>query len=894
MWGWVRQRREVPFPHLCDSAPPTSQAGNQQVAHNPQVGKHRCVSLSRQDNPASIQEVTPSRSGIVVARLTKKNNIKLLVNQLRMLVPHFDDMSRALLAPQADRVVIGELRAWMAHAGDALLQLVLQGAVERPKSMPPWLSLSLRSGRRPRFDSILDHTRIGPCRTVLGSMTLSKMIGEIIDAFEPFDPKERRRRSEVDPAPFRRRHVFLEAVAGWLGSQLGLGLHLRLPTVTIFHERKIGVPETRAHLCLDLMPGKGGEARLFFLDIARACGAASAALVKRLESVSRGHAQAPHSASPPATHPFYELAVSTLRETESIVDFLRARYSHPDWVTLRSKIPLHLTAAEDEFMASRDDAILANHEWTEAQGGKFYNGWIDQARRDREGTLRSLKDRADRAQERLAKATIEHQATHEERRREENAVTAGWLDEHTATFAKRRRVFANELDRYVHSIEALRPDPFEMQDWKDTCACNVLLKIASAVVEQAEIDPTGRDWMDAHALRERIVNISHGGWRDLEIAVRKEAAALAASSKHTAPIESAQRAARRGPQSAPMPTIEDLDSLPSFEPEDRSYDTIKLFVQTEDGRSLGGFFKDGAWHKHRWHGAPSLHRQEDMVCAGDQETGAWFLILYVLPRVITGSALNDSLIDTASVACRRTPVQALAWFAQQAFGPPPALVERVRLFVARWGQFCTSPSARAMLASLTEKFFDGDDVMFTGPGKVDLELLESLGLLCVASGSPQSYKAMSIVEEMTVEGFIAWMNGHISQVSGSLIVADRGHLRTSNADIQDALPPQVAPPPTPRLRAEQLPAKVLVTLLANNGQMRKRALHRVHRSGKTDPRLANLLTPKGELADSDLIRLDGDTVTLTPTGRMEATLQSSLGTATLGSDDSRLTHGDSQ
>jgi hypothetical protein len=354
----------------------------------------------------------------------------------------------------------------MAHAGDALLQLVLQGAVERPKSMPPWLSLSLRSGRRPRFDSILDHTRIGPCRTVLGSMPLSKMIGEIINTFEPINPQERRRRSELDRTPFRRRHAFLEAVAGWLGAQLGPGLNLRLPTVTIFQETKIGEPETSMNLCLDLLPGKESEARLFFLDIARACGAACTALVKRLKAACRAPVEESNSAPPPATHPLYELAVSTLREAEAIVDFQGNRYGHPDWITLRQQIPRHLTAAEDEYHAARDDDSLADHELSEAQSGTFYNGWIDQAHRDREGTLRSLKERADRAQSRLAKAKADFEATHEDRRREENAVTAAWHEEHNSVFAKRTRTFAAEFGRHVHAIEAQRPDPFELKDWK--------------------------------------------------------------------------------------------------------------------------------------------------------------------------------------------------------------------------------------------------------------------------------------------------------------------------------------------------------------------------------------------------------------------------------------------
>lgn len=94
----------------------------------------------------------------------------------------------------------------------------------------------------------------------------------------------------------------------------------------------------------------------------------------------------------------------------------------------------------------------------------------------------------------------------------------------------------------------------------------------------------------------------------------------------------------------------------------------------------------------------------------------------------------------------------------------------------------------------------------------------------------------------------------------------------------------------PILREGQLPARVLVTLLTNNGAMLRRDLHRLHsRDGSDAPRIANLLTPKGDLGAQGLIDA-ADPVALTEKGRREAMVQKARGTKPLGEDDSRLAH----
>lgn len=191
---------------------------------------------------------------------------------------------------------------------------------------------------------------------------------------------------------------------------------------------------------------------------------------------------------------------------------------------------------------------------------------------------------------------------------------------------------------------------------------------------------------------------------------------------------------------------------------------IRLSVHCADGKRRGGFFKDDFSNPHRWSGAARQGVQEVMVCSGDLATGSWYLIEYVIPRQISGERSRDSLKDEASKCCNRTAVQALYWFSQQAIGPPPALVERVRDFAARWRAFCASSSASSLLQTLINGHLTDDDPHLCGQGRSDLEILVDLNL-AVASWSPLAFSADSIVQDMKVDGYIAWMNGHLLRVA---------------------------------------------------------------------------------------------------------------------------------
>jgi len=87
---------------------------------------------------------------------------------------------------------------------------------------------------------------------------------------------------------------------------------------------------------------------------------------------------------------------------------------------------------------------------------------------------------------------------------------------------------------------------------------------------------------------------------------------------------------------------------------------------------------------------------------------------------------------------------------------------------------------------------------------------------------------------------------------------------------------------------------VLVTLL-ERGPMEKRQMRRLPGVRESDrSRVANLLTPRGDLAERGLVRVDRATVALTERGRTEAVMQKERGTTSLDTgqtrDKSRPTH----
>ena len=194
---------------------------------------------------------------------------------------------------------------------------------------------------------------------------------------------------------------------------------------------------------------------------------------------------------------------------------------------------------------------------------------------------------------------------------------------------------------------------------------------------------------------------------------------------------------------------------------------VKLRVWGEDGKEVPAWFTDGPWREPRWDGVLSNGVQESMVGSAPPADGPWFLIQYVHPRQFSGEAERDSLVDEASRCLCQTPAQALRWFGEQPFGPPPALVTQVRAFAAEWAVFVDSPSCRRVLEHLVERGFvaEADPLLASGEGQLHLRRLLNLELAQPAVRRESGYEAKALVRSQEVAGFIDWMGRHLDSVA---------------------------------------------------------------------------------------------------------------------------------
>ena len=200
---------------------------------------------------------------------------------------------------------------------------------------------------------------------------------------------------------------------------------------------------------------------------------------------------------------------------------------------------------------------------------------------------------------------------------------------------------------------------------------------------------------------------------------------------------------------------------------------VKLFVFGADGIRRGGFFKDYQDHKYQWLGVPQKGLQECMLRT-EAVDGAdtWYRLELVLPRVISGHANNGSLVDHESRCHVQTLPQAMHWFLQQPFGPPPVLVERVTQFASDWATFCDSQSAKSMLQKFIERRgIDGIDPLFDGRSHEDLRLLQRLELVNQGHSGGIHYRVDSETRDMGVDGYITWMNGHMAKIKNAIPTA---------------------------------------------------------------------------------------------------------------------------
>ncbi|MFO1077105.1 MAG: hypothetical protein U1E73_05200 [Planctomycetota bacterium] len=194
---------------------------------------------------------------------------------------------------------------------------------------------------------------------------------------------------------------------------------------------------------------------------------------------------------------------------------------------------------------------------------------------------------------------------------------------------------------------------------------------------------------------------------------------------------------------------------------------VKIRVYEADGKWRGGLFEDHMLHGDRWIGAPKPNLREEMVRQDSGHQSTWFLIEYLIPREITGRDENDSSFDERSKCCCQTPPQALQWFAQQTFGPPPDLVDQVRSLARDWRDFLRSAGTQDLLSALIAKGnLNDDDPLLTRSGPEALELLRRVGVAHEgSSGGSRFFFADSVAQDMGVERYIKWMDRHLKSVS---------------------------------------------------------------------------------------------------------------------------------
>jgi hypothetical protein len=299
------------------------------------------------------------------------------------------------------------------------------------------------------------------------------------------------------------------------------------------HLEVAGIDSRTAHLLVAALRGRpvlvDPEHVSLFEDVEILC--------RRLEAKLRGLSQidadlnlsaraVEAAASQPPVSPggFYDLALATLDDAKSLITFRRARAAHPEWEQLSRTIPAHLVAVLDEWHDAARDASLAQHEHEEALGGAFYNEWIEPSRRDREGTVRALTERAECERVRLEHAVKAVNETRHDRAVAENALAEEWLRTRGAAFRRRYAAYTDALTPHVQALEAQRTGAYVLRSWKDTCACTVLRQIGEVLHQVEDERERKDDWWGTYCLAERFDDLTDDAWRDLRIDVRQEAA----------------------------------------------------------------------------------------------------------------------------------------------------------------------------------------------------------------------------------------------------------------------------------------------------------------------------------------------------------------------------------
>lgn len=186
----------------------------------------------------------------------------------------------------SNELLLPEMRKVMSRAGRTLARLLHHRAIAPPARLPPWLSWRTRSnGERPRFCASYAPpflSRWSPSKTVLELVQVLRVGPEVVD-------RPTLRHPDEDNGPnFIHRHIFIEAVAGWLGRRCKPAVSVVVPEHAVVlgkEQSRLLADEERVLIVLDWVPSEQQQ-KLLFLELGRACTTACRFLSDALRDAS--------------------------------------------------------------------------------------------------------------------------------------------------------------------------------------------------------------------------------------------------------------------------------------------------------------------------------------------------------------------------------------------------------------------------------------------------------------------------------------------------------------------------------------------------------------------------------------------------------------------------------
>lgn len=206
----------------------------------------------------------------ITRRLTNAERDSYATHLSRLAVELDDHCTRLRSSPDRD-VPIAAMRAAMSRAGDLLVALLGYGEIVAPRDLPPWLRWRAKPDETIEFrgwEGSPTHSRWTPTpdvdyvlRTLSAIMHVSQRgcVGHSYGS---------------DTTPILDRLIFVEAVAGWLGTRCTPPPKLALPTAVVIVGPKAAEPrgdDIRVQVLVDWDGRETPQVALLFMELGPAC-----------------------------------------------------------------------------------------------------------------------------------------------------------------------------------------------------------------------------------------------------------------------------------------------------------------------------------------------------------------------------------------------------------------------------------------------------------------------------------------------------------------------------------------------------------------------------------------------------------------------------------------------